>query len=173
MKKVTAGLVILLTAVTVSTAAQRVELGTITDDLQVTVIEANDFRTVVRFEISAFTKETVEIGRETYYNIYCSNEGILLNKGEPALPRICRAIIIPDEAKMKIRVLESEYHDFPATPVAPSKGNLPRTINPNDVPYTFGSIYSLDKWYPSSLASMREPFILRDFRGTVIELNAF
>ncbi len=173
MRKLITVITILFLATAGSIAGQRVELGTTTDDLRVNVEEANDYRTVVRFDIGAFTKEAVEIGGETYFKIYFSKEAVFLNKGEPELPHICRSIIIPDDARMKINVLSTEYADFPATPIAPSKGNIYRNVNPDDVPYSFSSVYNLDEWYPVELASIREPYILRDFRGTVIELNAF
>jgi len=173
MKKLITMMAILLTAVSGSVADQRVELGTDTDDLSVTVLEAGDFRTVVRFDVGAFTKEAVEIGGETFYKIDCSKESVLLNKDEPELPHICRSIIIPDNALMKINVLSTEYVDLPSTPVIPSKGNLYRNVNPDDISYSFGEVYNNDEWYPSELTSIREPYILRDFRGTVIELNAF
>ncbi|MCK4782888.1 MAG: hypothetical protein KAV87_03990, partial [Desulfobacteraceae bacterium] len=154
-------------------AAERVVVGANAGDITVVVQESNDSRTVVRFEIAAFTKEPVQIGEETYYKIQCGKAPVLLEAGEPALPRVCRSIIIPDDGEVMLDVLSAEYTDFAETPVAPSKGNLPRTINPDDVPYTFGQVYDSPRWYPRELASLRDPFILRDFRGTVIELNAF
>jgi hypothetical protein len=154
--------------------ADRVGLGRGGEDVSVIVQESSDSRVVVRSEIRAFTKEKVEIQGNTYYRIGCGQrEGILLNAGGPALPRICRSIIIPDDAEMQINVLLAEYDDFPEIPVVPSKGNLPRSVDPDDVPFAFGSVYGLDQWYPDQVAAIREPFILRDFRGTVIELNAF
>ncbi len=165
-------IILVLFAVTLVTA-EKVELGTQDDYVNIVVQESNDLRTVVRFEVGAFDKDAVDVGGDIYYAIGCGKEAILLNEGEPALPRFCRSIIIPDDAKMSIEVLSAEYVDFPNTPVVPSKGNLPRTVNPDDVPYTFGSVYAASEWYPEELASIRSPYILRDYRGTVIELNAF
>ena len=165
--------VVLLLLSVAAMAGQRVKLGTITDDLRVTVDETSYLRTVVRFEIGAFEKETIEIDGENYNLISCAKEGVIHIEGEPELPRLCRSIIIPDDAKVTLKVLSAEYIDFPIMPTAPSKGNLKRTVNPADIPYTFGSVYSKDEWYPSQLAKLREPFILRDFRGTVIEIYPF
>ncbi len=49
--------------------------------------------------------------------------------------------------------------------VAPSKGNLLRTVNPSDVPFTYGIEYQQNAFYPANIAYLREPYILRDFRG--------
>nr|MBN2276377.1 hypothetical protein [candidate division Zixibacteria bacterium] len=152
---------------------ERVELGSESGYTQATVLESNDSRIVVEFNINAFDKNPVEINGEKYFEISCDRENILLNEGEPALPRLCRSIIIPDDARMEIKILSAEYTDYPETPVIPSKGNLPRTVNPEDIPYTFGDIYGGSEWYPGELATIREPYILRDYRGTVIEFNGF
>ncbi|MFH2056512.1 MAG: C25 family cysteine peptidase [bacterium] len=156
-----------------SAAAERIDLGTIPDDVQATVLESNEARTIVRFDIGAFDRAAVDIDGNTFYQIECGEESNLLNAGEPALPRLCRSIIIPDDARVELSVISSEYQDFAGTPVVPSKGNLLRTVNPEEVPYEFGTVYSTADWYPAQLADVREPFILRDYRGTVIDLNAF
>ncbi len=154
-------------------SGEHVVVGNISDDVQVTVEESNSYRTVVRFEIGAYNQNAVDINGETFYDVNCGREGILLNEGEPALPRLCRSIIIPDDTRMALKVVAAEYVDIPNTPVVPSKGSLPRTINPEDVPYTFGDVYSGSEWYPTELAAIREPYIMRDYRATVIELNGF
>ncbi len=154
-------------------SAETIDLGTSVKGVDVQVLESNSQRTVVKFDIGSFDREAVNIDGSLYYYIRVPKEAIFLNAGEPDLPRVCRSIIIPDDARMKINVISSEYVDIPNTPVAPSKGNILRNVNPDDVPYTFGDVYSEDSFFPGTLSDIREPFILRDFRGTVIELNAF
>ena len=161
---------------TVSLAfAERVEITRINDDndISIAVPESDEFRTVVNFEVGAFEKRPVEIDGETYYEIFAKDGSLHLQEGAPSLPRIRRNIIIPDKAEVQLNVISSEYTDYPDLPVAPSKGNLPRTILPEDVPYTFGSVYSSDEWFPEKLADIGRPFILRDFRGVSIEINTF
>ncbi len=165
-------LVLLFLVVTTATA-EKVELNSSVKDVGVNVLESNDQRTVVRFEIGSFEKNAIDVNGETYFEISCGGESHFLNAAEPELPRVSRAIIIPDNAKMQINVLSSEYIDFENTPIIPSKGNLLRTVNPDDVPYEFGDVYRSADWYPSGLASIREPHIQRDYRGTVIDLTPF
>ena len=164
---------ILLVFLGTSVFAERIDLGKGNDQVSVSVQQSDNIRTVLHFETGAFEKTPVDINGQRYFLLSSAGENVTLNEGEPALPRICRSIIIPDDARMQINVLESEYVDFPNTPVAPSKGDLLRTVNPDDVPYTFGQVYSENAWYPANLADIREPFILRDYRGTVVEINAF
>jgi hypothetical protein len=92
--------------------------------------------------------------------------------GAPSLPRVCRSVIVPDNTKMAVRVLDAQYREVPAA-IAPSKGSLPRTVDPAGVPYRFGPVYDDDAFYPTALAELRDPYILRDHRGVVVELYPF
>ena len=84
--------------------------------------------------------------------------------GEPNLPMIAVPAIIGDQQHYSIRLIDAQYTDFPME-VAPSKGDFPRTINPDDVPYTYGEAYSTDAFFPAQNVGLYDPYILRDFRG--------
>ena len=84
--------------------------------------------------------------------------------GEPNLPMIAVPAIVGDRQHYNIRVVDAQYTDFPIE-VAPSKGDFPRTINPEDVPYTYGEAYSTDAFFPAENVGLYDPYILRDFRG--------
>ena len=173
MKKALAVVTLVFALALAVPAAERTVLTQAERDVTVTVLDSRADRTILRFDINAFNRPVVEIGGQAFVLPSCEREGVLHQAGEPALPRICRSIIIPDNAEMQIEVLDFDYVDYANTLVAPSKGNLPRTINPEDVPYAFGPVYQTDTWYPGALASLREPYILRDLRGTVVALHAF
>ena len=85
--------------------------------------------------------------------------------GEPEMPMTGIPAIIGDQARMNIRVLDAQYMDFEGIEVAPSKGDFPRTINPDDVPYTYGECYSQDAFFPANNVGLYEPYIIRDLRG--------
>ncbi len=85
--------------------------------------------------------------------------------GEPDMPMTGIPVLIGDKARMSIRVVDAQYRDFEGIEVAPSKGDFPRTINPEDVPYTYGACYSEDAFFPASNIGLYEPYIIRDFRG--------
>lgn len=152
---------------------EHISLAGTENDLNISVLESNDAGTFIKLEIGGFDKLPISINGEEYYSFHLGKEHILLNSGEPALPQVCRSIIIPDNAEMDFRIISSEYEDFPATPIMPSKGNLLRTVNPDEIPYQFGEVYSSSEWYPSAQVKLRQPYILRDYRGIVIEINPF
>ena len=89
----------------------------------------------------------------------------MLIAGAPDLPMYPIPIVIGDKAEMKVSIVKSEFVDFENVEVAPSKGNLSREINPDDVPYTYGEMYQQDAFYPAMPARLEDPYILRDFRG--------
>ncbi len=153
--------------------AERHVVKAVINDFDLSIEESTSDRTVIDFKIGAYDRIPVEINGETYYQISLEEGSNLMVEGEPSLPRISKSIIIPDDAEVQINVLSSEYVDIPETPIAPSKGVIYRQTDPSTIPYTLGQIYSTNLWYPNQLASLSRPFIMRDYRGTVVELNAF
>ncbi|MCX6667848.1 MAG: hypothetical protein NTV74_06415 [Euryarchaeota archaeon] len=115
----------------------------------------NGFPVEIKYTINGFNKIPVKINGKEYTRILLGKESNILIKDVPDLPNICRSIIIPDTAQMKIRVKSYSYRDYKDVLVAPSKGNLLRTVNPNDVPYEFGEMYTIDSWYPKNIAELR------------------
>ena len=143
-----------------------------TDVVTITVQPTGD-ATVLHYTIDAFTMKPVEINNKQYVTIALKGEATSLIAGAPALPSISRSIIIPNEGTTSIRVLGTSYEEYTNILVAPSKGNLLRTVNPADVPYMFGDSYTQDTWYPSVIAELQEPYYLRDFRGQVVTIHPF
>lgn len=153
--------------------AERQEVKAVVNDFALSIEESSPDKTVINFEIGAYDRVPVEINGETFYQISYAEGSNLLIEGEPSLPRICKSIIIPDDAEVQINVLFSEYIDILETPIVPSKGVIFRKTDPASIPYTMGPVYNTSNWYPNRLADLRRPFIMRDYRGTVVELNAF
>jgi subtilisin-like proprotein convertase family protein len=163
----------LIVLVSVSTAAaETFELGG-GEPVAVRVVESSASRVVLEYELGSFTATPVEIDGREYFTLALGEESNILEKGLPELPNVCRSIIIPDDAEMDVRVVSSSYTEFENLPVAPSKGNLTRDVEPATVPYVFDPVYAAAGPYPSRLAYARDPYIMRDFRGLVVVLNPF
>ena len=97
----------------------------------------------------------------------------ILEKGMPDLPKLTASLIVPDRAAMEVRVVSSQYIDYPLIDIAPSKGNFTRDIDPSTVPYEYGKAYTANEFFPSGLAYLRKPYILRDHRGQTLVINPF
>jgi hypothetical protein len=154
-------------------AAELVSLRAGGEPLSVTIAESSTDRTVIEYDIGAFTKEPVDVDGTTYYSIRLSGESNILRAGMPDVPNVARSVAIPDDAEMAVSVVAAHYVDIENVLVAPSKGEILRTVDPATVPYEFAGFYAGEGWYPEALASLREPYILRDVRGVVVVVNPF
>ncbi len=139
---------------------------------EVNIINSNGQQTILEMTLGHFNREAVRISNETYWALNLKKEGFTMETGMPQLPYISRSLIIPGTARMSVNTLESEYTDL-VMPIAPSKGNLTRDINPNDVPWTFDSFYQSAGSYPESVSRLSEPFIIRDYRGITVYFQPF
>jgi hypothetical protein len=154
-----------------SAGARWVDLGG--GALDVTLLESDGQRSVLEVTVGGFEATPVDIDGATYYTITLPDGSVQQMAGMPALPDVRRSLIIPDDREMTVTLQAESHIDLPDMPVAPSKGNLPRTIDPATVPYTFDAFYQGAGVYPPTQVEGHEPFILRDFRGMVADLNVF
>ncbi len=93
--------------------------------------------------------------------------------GNPAVPILARSLVIPGDAAMTAKVVDSHYYEVKNVDLAPSKGNLLRNVDPADVPFEFGAVYQKDAFYPGKLVDTGKPYILRDQRGLVVTAFPF
>ncbi|MBM4119016.1 hypothetical protein FJ251_15035, partial [bacterium] len=166
------GLAILLVS-TLPAAAARVTLGPGEDAYTLDLIAATPERSVVELQLNHFDLEALTIGGAPYTQVTLGKRPLHLERGLPALPTLRESLAIPDAGVMALRVLAVEYQEFAGIDVAPSKGNLLRTVDPALVEYSFSDFYASDGWCPAEAAKLETPYILRDTRGLVLELNPF
>lgn len=143
-----------------------------TGSAKVTLLESNEQLTRISCEVGEFSTERIEINDSEYYRIGLGTEPNVMERGMPDLPFVCRSIIIPDNARMEVRVVKSSFVEH-HMPVAPSKGFISRDLNPNDVPFAFSEAYGSDRFYPANVAELGSPYILRDFRGIAVNIYPF
>ena len=148
------------------------EVTTNSSEFEVKVLSSNDQSILIEYNIGKFERIPVNINGETYYHISLLNEGIIFKHGDPALPKITRSIIIPDNAGAEVKVTESEFIEYQMQ-IAPSKGLLDCNTNPDNIPYEFSETYNINAFFPDILAEPGSPYILRDFRGITVTVYPF
>jgi gingipain R len=100
------------------------------------------------------------------FSVHLEGGTPLLAKGRPALDKISATIQIPATGAMQFEILDADYtYHIDQILVAPSKGNLKRTVNPAEVAFVFGEVYDQDVSYPGELVQMQKPFVYRNTRG--------
>ncbi|MCP4546970.1 MAG: T9SS type A sorting domain-containing protein [bacterium] len=154
-------------------AAEQVTLGSSADDYSVDVLRSDINTTVVQMELNRFAIDEVMIEGASWSTIGVEGKPLWKERGLPALPTLRQSILIPDNAQMSVRILDSDYRDFPNMDIAPSKGGISRSIDPATVSYEFAEFYNGDSWFPRRVCDLGEPYIMRDNRGLVLEFNPF
>ena len=166
-------LVLLLVLVALPAGARQVLLGSGSEPYDLELLSATPERSVVELRLNHFDLEAVTIAGATWTEVALGKRALHLERGLPALPTLRESLLIPDDGVMGLRVLGVEYTELAGIDVAPSKGNILRTIDPALVDYAFADFYRTDGWYPAEPAKLETPYILRDTRGLVLELNPF
>ncbi|NQU85597.1 MAG: hypothetical protein HQ541_07535, partial [Mariniphaga sp.] len=140
---------------------------------KVNLISSNIETSMLQFSFDGFFTDEVQTPRGIALNINLENTSPLLIAGAPDLLKLTSSVIIPDLAKMELKVISSSFKDYKNMDIAPSKGNFTRDIDPATVPYVYGKQYEQDRFFPDKLAELRDPYIIRDYRGQTIVVYPF
>ena len=144
-----------------------------TSPAKIQLISSNIEKSILTFEVDGFNLVPVHTDDGEKFIVKVDEGTSMLKLGAPDLAKLTSSVIIPDNAKMKVNIVSSEYQDYENVEIAPSKGNLTRKINPDDIPFSYGEAYNNDAFYPGKLAELRNPYILRELRGQTIVVYPF
>lgn len=128
---------------------------------------------IVEITLNGFSTSEVETPKGNALIINAEEMYPLSEAGDPNIPTLSIPLIINDIYKMDVRVDDAEYVEYQGVEIAPFKGHFPRSINPDDVPYTYSEVYENDAFFPVSQVKLDEPYILRDFRGQNLKVTPF
>jgi len=145
--------------------------GIFKTELSLTKVSINNPQ--LKLNINSYDLLPVETDNGIANIVFAPDFAPNLNAGAPNVPHYAKSIIIPDKGSMILTVTSTEYFELTNFDIAPSKGNLFRNINPADVPYVYGEEYNVDAFYPGNIVELADPYILRDFRGQVINFYPF
>ena len=162
-KHILTALLVMLTVVTFGQQWVAIKSNT-PSTIQTTLVSSTESQITVNLQVPGFYTFEVTTPRGEANIISVPRTVSTAAAGEPNLPMIAVPTIVGDRQHYNIRVVDAQYADYPME-VAPSKGDFPRTINPEDVPYTYGEAYSTDAFFPAQNVGLYEPYIMRDFRG--------
>jgi gingipain R len=132
-------------------------------------------RTIIDFTLGEFERIPVDIGDQEYLVLSLEDAAYvgMGEAGQPQLPSVSETLMIPDAARMQVNVLHADYHEVKGLDIAPSKGTIYRSVDPASVPYSFGEEYNKNAFFPGELAEARDPFVIRDVRGMVVDIFPF
>ena len=132
------------------------------------VLGQNDEQITVRFEVDDFTSTVIQT-EDGEAQLITLDEGTqLLRAGAPDVPKLTASLLVDHKAKMAVEVISSSYTEYQDVEIAPSKGNIYRDVNIDEIAYTKGEAYVQDAFYPGELASLRDAYVYREYRGQTV-----
>ncbi len=140
----------------------------------ISVKASKGFNTELEVNAPELKTDQIDVLGKPALSLSLPNGQVSFEKGAPALPYFTALVMIDPKKNVSFKVSRSEAEVIPLDmPVAPSKGNFTRDVDPSSVPYTYGETYTKDAWYPSDdkLVAMDSPFIFRDIRGVRLLVN--
>ena len=137
------------------------------------LVSSSNNEIIVELNVDGFVKNNVTTPNGDAVIITNDKMMLMAQTGEPNVPSAVIPTIVGDDALMTVEVIDAQYVDYENMVVAPSKGDFPRSINPDDVPYTYGAMYQQDMFYPAQIARLDEPYIHRDVRGQNIIVTPY
>jgi len=135
---------------------------------EVTLVTERGVSTTLKFDLNELYLTEVETDYGTAFTLSSEKAPIMLEAGVPELLYLPTAIVIPDIGSAELSITHGKYTDIENVDIAPSKGNLSRSINPATVPYVKGEVYEQNAFFPGNLAEITETFIMRDVRGVSV-----
>jgi hypothetical protein len=144
-------------------------------DVTLTVQSESPESTVLSYEIAGYQSETVSVDGQEYLALSLEHAGYLMmdQAGHPQLPALHDSILIPDDARMGVRVLRADYYELEGVDLISWRGPISRAVDPSTVPYPFGPVYAQDAMFPAEVAALRDPYVLHDVRGVVVRVSPF
>ena len=138
-----------------------------------TLISSSSSEIVLKFEVDTYDFENVTTPNGQAKKLVAAKTGRILEKGAPGLIKLAASAMIPDGAEMKVDVLNSSFTEITGIDIAPSKGNLLRTVEPDTIPYEYGASYRTNAFFPGNLVELGSPYIIRDVRGQAVSVYPF
>ena len=116
------------------------------------ILTSNQFETVLEIKLPGVELETKTVDDVEYTVLSLTGEaGTTQEIGYPQLPKISRSIGIPDQARVLISILDSEYQTLRNILVYPFQ--TPTTDESEEPPFTINrTAYEQSQFYPSSNA---------------------
>ncbi|MBC8310745.1 MAG: hypothetical protein H8E72_00415 [Candidatus Marinimicrobia bacterium] len=142
-------------------------------DARVEVISELGNELHLQFNFENLNLHEVDIDGEIY--IQPQINGMAFNNliSEPDLPSFSTSIQIPRGKKAILNIEIAGAEVFNNVTIAPSKGSITRNVNPKEISYTFGDVYTSLSPFPTQPATLDQPFIFRGIKGNTLTITPF
>jgi len=136
--------------------------------------QVNSSKARLTFGVMEYQLNNATLNGEIFTTIDFESSIATKDRGFAELPFLSTNIQLSANKNVDINVVDAQYEEIQLTaPLKPSRGVIYRDQNPESIPYTIDPSSIKDEWYPKALAEQKEPFIIRDIRGTSIMVYPF
>jgi PKD repeat protein len=128
----------------------------------------------VEFTLVDYSYRHVNIQETDYSKIVFPGSVTTMDAGFAELPFINANIRLNPEKNVTVNIIGIDYQDYRLDfPLVPSRGVIYRNEKPSEIPYVIAPESLVDEFYPSTLTSITEPYIIKDVRGTTVYVYPF
>lgn len=137
------------------------------------LINSDSQSATVDFEINQLEKNFKLVEGKDYHTFAKQYSVLMSEKGLPAMPYFSESLQLPEKGNYDYKIVYDSYEDINNIDIVPSKGDLKRNVDPENIPYVFGEAYKKDEFFPSNLVNFGSPHILRNTRGVTFSLYPY
>ncbi len=134
---------------------------------------SNSHTIIIDFSTDILPFKYTSINGSDFVDFNKTHKITSLQKGKPCLPRFGESILLPASGKSSYEITFESIETFENIEVAPSKGNLKRNVNPDNIAFEFGETYTKNEFYPQEIVTLNKAFNLRTLRGQVISVSPY
>ncbi|HNY12912.1 MAG TPA: C25 family cysteine peptidase [Candidatus Wallbacteria bacterium] len=131
---------------------------------------------VIEVTVPGFYRETKPAGNQ---NAEFTTVGISskhMEKGLPEIPAMKTFVALPEGAEVEASVISEDWAEIAMkNAAAPSKGQITRNVNPEEVNFEYNDFYNTPNTFPGMDKKVvtSAPFVMRDVRGVEVSVNPF
>jgi carboxypeptidase D len=142
---------------------------------KIVVVDSTPRGTRVSFSLGDYAVEETEYSGQHACQVHLEGFRSLKVKDAPVLPSRRSTLVIPDGTAPELRILSIETEELACSPPVPSAGFVSRRVAGMTTrgPPQFGSVYSGTVPFPREVASLGEPFKIRQVRGVGLNIYPF
>lgn len=137
-----------------------------------TVLHQSSDKIVIEVKVGGFQLVEIQTPNGIEYKAILDQGSSILQNGAPDVQKLTASLIIPDNKTMEVSSTILESSILTNINIVPSKGNIMRTVDPSTVPFAYSDIYDSNNFFPVTTTSLCEPYIIRDYRGLSVTINA-
>ncbi|MGM0600326.1 MAG: C25 family cysteine peptidase [Candidatus Rifleibacteriota bacterium] len=127
----------------------------------------------VHVTVPELGKVNFSVENQDFVGLFMKHSRLLVDKGKPALPVMTGLAMISTDGKPKLTIVETKFEEIQLNrAVVPSRGIIPRNVDPRKVPFKKGKVYKQNRWFPSTreIVKISNPFIFREVRGLRLQV---